>query len=326
MRVLVVTSMYLSGHGNWVAEQVRSLRDIGLEVDVVFFNPKRARFHYVLSIPKIARALRSRHYDIIHTHHTYTMIDVILARGLAGSRTPVVLTTHEVEALDQRSRTWHPSSYLRHSVAVKRFAARNADFVIFVARQQQEVMDVRRPSDVIPCGVDLQKFRPMDREVCRQELGLAPDGAVVFFPADPRNPRKRFELARRAFEIARGQLPRAVLLTGGGIDADRMPVYFNAADVVVQTSFGEASPTVVKEALACEVPIVSTDAGDTREVVNGLTGCAVCPEDAEAVAAQILACWGRRPTGGRDHLRRKGLALDQVARRVAAAYIAALGA
>ena len=327
MRVLVATSLYLSGHGNWVAEQVSSLREAGLNVDVIFFNTKRSRLQYVLSIPTIARALRSRPYDVIHTHHTYMLLGVLMARRLAGSDVPIILTNHEGELLDReaRTRTWHPTSYLRHSMAVKRFAARRADFVIFVARRLAEVLHVERPYAVIPCGVDLRKFKPIDRQACRQELGLPLDTVVLFFPANPRRKGKRFELARAAYDIVRRRLPSAVLVTGGGIDADRMPVYYNAADVVLQTSYCEASPTVVKEALACEVPVVSTDAGDTRELLDGLAHCAVCPEDAEAIAAQILAHCAYRAEGGRERLRGKQLDLEQVAQRVTRVYERVLG-
>jgi glycosyltransferase involved in cell wall biosynthesis len=322
MRVLVVTSLYLSGNGNWVAEQVRSLRDLGAQVDVVFFDTKQTRWNYALSIPGIVRRIRSRRYDIVHTHHTYTLFDVLIARSLSGARIPVILTNHEGEILDRDGRTlsWHPSSHLRNWLGVKRYAAQRADFVIFVAQDLATALRFDGRHAVIPCGVDLGKYRPLDRYECRKHLGVPENTMVVFFPANPRNQRKRFALAQDALAHVRREVDGAFMLTGGGIAADEMPYYYNAADVVLQTSYYEASPTVVKEALGCEVPVVSTDVGDSRELIDGVEWCAICKEDPEELARYLLAAQGRRPQGARRRLLDRELDLAQVARRIMRVY------
>jgi len=323
MRVLVVTSIFLSGHGNFIAEQVRSLRSAGLDLDVIFFDPRETRLNYAMNWPRVVGAIGRGRYDIIHTHHTYTMIMVGAGKKLTGSTTPVVLTVHESEILDRagRTRTWHPTSQLRHFLPLKRFAAGQADFVVFVSRQLAAALPAPRPQEVIPCGIDLVKFRPLAQAECRRRLGLpAPPRPIVFFPPNPRNRRKRFELAQRAYDLVREESPDAVMVTGGHVDADEMPLYYNAADVTVQTSYCEASPTVVKEALACEVPVVSTDVGDTREVVEGVPHCWVCSEDPRELADRILSACGHRATGARQRLLQLGLGLDQVAERMIRVY------
>jgi glycosyltransferase involved in cell wall biosynthesis len=327
MRVLVVTSGYLSGHGNFVAEQVRSLRDADVEMEVIFFDPRDTRLNYGLSLPRITHAIGSNRYDIVHTHHTYTMILVDLAKKLTGTVVPVVLTSHEPEILDRkgRTRTWHPSSHLRHSLRLKRFAANRADFVIFVFRQLASVLAIERPHDVIPCGIDLSKFRPLNRGECRRQLGLPTDSLVIFFPAHPRRVIKRFELARQVYELVRREFPEALLITGGGIQLDTMPLYYGAADVMLQTSICEASPSAVKEALACELPVVSTDAGDTREIIQGMPHCWICSEDAEEIANRVLDAKGHRAQGGRERMFERALSLEQVARRVIGVYERVLG-
>lgn len=322
MRVLVVASVYLSGHGNWLAEQVRSLRSASVDVDVIFFDPRETRLNYGLYLPRIVRAIGSGRYDIIHAHHTYTMLLAEIGRRLTGATVPLVFTIHEPEIVDGegRTRTWHPTSRLRHSLPLKRFAARRADFVIFVARQLATVLAIGGRHEIIPCGVDLGKFRPLDRAECRRQLGLPANRPVIFFPANPQKRFKRFELAREVYGLVRRHLPDALIVAGGSIDAETMPFYYNAADVMLQTSFCEASPTVVKEALACEVPVVSTDAGDTREVIEGVPHCWVCPEDPHALANRILEVNGHRLEGARDHLLQRGLSLEQIAEKVIRVY------
>ena len=77
---------------------------------------------------------------------------------------------------------------------------------------------------------------------------------------------------------------------------------------------------IVKEALACEVPIVSTDAGDTRELVDGIPNCFVGGDDPAVLAAAVEEGLGQRATGGRQRLRERALSLDQVAERVIRVY------
>ena len=328
MKVLVVTSMYLSGRGSFVAEQVRSLRSAGVDVEVIFFDPKVTRLNYGLSVPRIARAVGSSQYDIIHTHHTYTMILIDLAKRLTGSTVPVVLTTHEPEILDGqgKTRTWHPSSRLRHSLRLKRFAARRADFVIFVSRQLADVLAIEGPQDVIPCGIDLGKFRPLDRAECRRQLRLPAGRPIIFFPGDPKRRAKRFELALQTYELVRRQRPEALIETGGGIQLDAMPLYYNAANVMLQTSFCEASPSAVKEALACEIPVVSTDVGDTRETVQGVPYCWICADDPQEIATRVLEANDHRAEGGRKRMFDGGLGLEPVTRRLIGVYERVLGA
>lgn len=331
MRVLVVTNHYPTlrrpGHGAFLADQVDSLRRIGLQVDVFFFDPKRTRVNYALRFPRMLRLVRSGSYDVMHSHHTYTTLLADLGRSLARRRIPIVFTNHEGEITDtQRStRTWHPTSRLRHSLAVKRLAVRRADFVIHVARRTAEGLAVESPFDIIPCGVDLNLFTPLDRRACRAQLGISEDAVVLFFPAGPKAEGKRFPLAKAVYELLRTRMPGTILLTAGGIPHRSMPVYYNAADVVLQASFYEASPTVVKEALACEVPIVSTDSGDTREIVDGIPFCYVCSDDPAELAERSVECIGQRAEGGRRQLLQKGLSTEQVARRVARVYELVIG-
>jgi teichuronic acid biosynthesis glycosyltransferase TuaC len=326
LRVLVVTGMYPTparpNYGVFIAEQVRALRTSGIDVDVIAPDLARSRLQYVSIIPELARRLRSGGYDLVHTHHTYTFWVVQAARMAARYRIPIVLTNHEGEALDRegRGRTWHPTSRLRHARWLKRRAAEAADFTIFVSRQLAAAIAPRAAYAVIPCGVDLQKFRSLERAGCRRRLGIPLEARVVFFPNTPTGAGKRFSLVRAAFDLLRAAVGDAILLTGGGIAYEDMPSYYNAADVILQASYYEASPTIVKEALACEVPLVSTDVGDTREIIEGVPPCVVCQDDPNELAHHARACLGARATGGPARLRALGLAAEQVAARVGEVY------
>jgi glycosyltransferase involved in cell wall biosynthesis len=160
----------------------------------------------------------------------------------------------------------------------------------------------------------------MARKECREALRLGEDEFVIFWPSDRQIRRKRFDLALAVGAIVRRKVPRARMLVGGRIDHKEMPLYYNAADVILQTSKLEVSPTVVKESLACEVPLVSTHAGDTEVICQGLPNVYLCGDEPAELAEAVLAARGTRVLGGRQRLRTRGLALEQIAGRLVRLY------
>jgi glycosyltransferase involved in cell wall biosynthesis len=145
----------------------------------------------------------------------------------------------------------------------------------------------RRRTRVIGSGVDLRRFRPLARKEARRSRGLPLEGARVAFVAidAEKRPWKRLELARQA--VAR--LPGVALDVIDRVPLDEMPAVYAASDALVLTSWQEGSPNCVKEALACAVPVVSVDVGDVRDVIDGLTNCAVVEPQAPHIARALGA-------------------------------------
>jgi glycosyltransferase involved in cell wall biosynthesis len=133
----------------------------------------------------------------------------------------------------------------------------------------------------------VQRFVPRPRALARRRRGLATDGVRILFVAvnPERRPVKRLPLARAA--VAR--LPGATLEIASAVPFDEMPWAYASADALVLTSRAEGAPNCVKEALACGIPVVSTDVGDVREVLDGLPPCAVVAPEPETIAAALGA-------------------------------------
>jgi glycosyltransferase involved in cell wall biosynthesis len=136
----------------------------------------------------------------------------------------------------------------------------------------------------------MQRFVPCERAEARRRRGLPEAGVRVLFVATNAGTRpvKRVELARAAVE----RLPGAVLEVASKVPFDEMPAVYASAVVLLLTSRAEGSPNCVKEALACGVPVIAVDAGDVREIIGGLTNCAVVPADAGALARALAAAIG----------------------------------
>jgi glycosyltransferase involved in cell wall biosynthesis len=324
MKILTVTNMYpFAGarhYGSFVEEHVEALVHEGVEVDVVFVNPREGKLRYLTELPRLAKAMRAGSHDVLHAQHSYCAVQVAGLRGVLRIDTPLLFTIHEGEAYSSsslgRSRTL--IKQLAYWKRLKRLALDLSDHVVTVDEQLLAVLGHRGPYSVIAPAVDTELFRPLDRVECRRRLGLAPDGAILFFPASIARPEKGADL----FKAALACLDRKVhVVYGGRIERAEMPVYMNAADVIVQTSHFEASPMVVKEAMACDRPVVSTDVGDVSALFGAAPGCFCVDRDPSMIAAALrraLELTG--PVGARERILASGLSPASVARRYLELY------
>jgi len=138
---------------------------------------------------------------------------------------------------------------------------------------------------VIPNGVDLNLFHPLDKKECRQKLGWDLDNLYVLFASKPDRKEKNFALAQATMD--RIKINSAELKIIYHIDHSQMPVYLNAADVLLLTSKWEGSPNIVKEAMACNVPVVSTKVGDIEYLFENTEGYYYTESDPDKLAEKI---------------------------------------
>jgi teichuronic acid biosynthesis glycosyltransferase TuaC len=307
MRVLVVTNMYptpsMPSFGTFVYDQVQALRQAGVTVDVFYFLGRKSKWEYLWAFPRFWWLLANRHYDLIHAHY---VLAGIVARAQWGKR--VVLTHHGPEVLGQ-PRWQGPLCKLMTPLC---------DEVIHVT---EEVRRTLRDDDgwVVPCGVDIEAFEPLARDQARATLGLPPNTPLVLWAGDYWRPEKRFDLVEQAMERVKVQLPEAQLVLLTKKPHDVVPLYMSACDALILTSALEGSPMVIKEAMACNLPIVSVRVGDVPEIISGTSGCALAERDPNDLAAKLVEVLRNpRRTDGRNRIAH--LSHDRIARRVLQVY------
>jgi teichuronic acid biosynthesis glycosyltransferase TuaC len=271
VRVLVVTNFVPDAsapqRGRWVRDQVAEMRQLGVEVELFEF-PRGSR-QYLPATRRLRRLLRHQRFDLVHAHY-----------GLPGwcaqlaDAQPLIVSYHGTD--------------VRHWLVgpLSRRLAWRVDLVAAVSRALFASEDGRPGlppvpgSAVLPCGPDLRRFGPLSRAEARRELGLDPDGRYLLFPADPARPEKRHD---RAAELA--SACGAQLLTGGSIDPEQMPLWVNAANAVLVTSDYEGFGMTAVEALACDVPVLSTSVGIAPYALRGIAGTLCTPFDMDVWAA-----------------------------------------
>jgi glycosyltransferase involved in cell wall biosynthesis len=307
MRVLVVSNMRASPQrpqlGSFVRDQVAALERAGVDATLFEFEPGRRNL--AAATRAVRRELSRQRYDVVHAHYGLTG----WACALAGAR-PLVVTFH---GTDVRHRVVGPLS---------RALARRLDLAAPVSRTLLRAEGGRpglrrRPgrTAILPCGPDLSRFRPLDRAESRRRVGLAADGRYLLFPADPSRAVKRADRAARVAELT-----GAELLTAGRIDPAEMPAWINAASAVLVTSETEGFGLAAAEALACDVPVLSTPVGIAPALLAGISGCLVATFDelswAEAARRHLDDPDPRVPGAARA----QAFSADRMARRVACAY------
>ena len=280
-------------------EQGEFLRKNGVAVD--YFNiPAGGFLGYAKAYPLLRKVIRGKKYDIIHAHYGLSGMICVLQR-----RIPVVVTFHG-------SDIWNPSirpislivSYLSH-------------WNIFVSQRLKVWARGFRKSQssVIPCGVDRKIFFPMAQSKAREMMGLDRNGVYVLFSSSFGNRIKNYALAGKALSC----FPHARLIELKGMERKEVNFLMNACDLLLVTSFQESGPLVVKEAILCNLPVVSTDVGDVRDVIANIPGCYIPTYDPEDVAEKIgLALAVGRIDGIGD--RRKPWEADVVAEKINMIY------
>ncbi len=175
---------------------------------------------------------------------------------------------------------------------VSRLVALRADALVVVSSHMRDRFPARNVH-VIPSGLDFSKLVLVPRHHARQQLGLPGSKRLVLFVGNPAEVRKRYALAEDVVSRLDPSL-NAELVVAWQVLHDRIPLYMNACDALLFVSMYEGSPNVVKEALACNLPIVSVNVGDVAERLRGVAGCTVCPDDDPNRLAAALSATLRR--------------------------------
>jgi teichuronic acid biosynthesis glycosyltransferase TuaC len=306
MRALVVSNMAPSpeapGRGSFVRDQVAALRRLDdLDVDLYEFPPRG----YARAALELRRRYRKAELDVVHAHFGLTAWPALALRGPAH-----VVTLHGTDLRHPRSRR------------ITGAALGRLDLVATVSASLAELVPGAggRAVAVLPCGVDVDRFRPLPRADARRALGLDLDRPYVLFPSDPGRPDKRHDLAQAAV----GE--QATLLTLGRVVPADVPLWMNAANAVVVPSDHEGFGLAVLEALACDVPVLATPVGVHPVALDGIAGALCAPFDQEAWRT-ALAPHLDAPDPRIDGRARAALfSAERMAQRVAAAWSELTGA
>jgi len=292
LSILAVTNIYPTAArptlGLFVEQQVKGLREIGLTVKVFYVDRAgQGMGAYFRMLKPLSAAVQQNRPALVHVMYGGVMADRV-ARW--NAHCPTIVTFHGSDLLGENfSGRWR--KWISHyGVRCSWRAARTAQGVVVVSQRLKQALPAGLDESkvrVIPCGIDLERFQPMDKRACQRQLGWHEGSFHVLFPSNNGDPVKRPWLAAAAVQSLNGAGVRAELHTMRGVSNAQVALWMNASDALVMTSVHEGSPTVVKEALACGLPVVSVDVGDVAERIEGIAGCHLALPEPGDLAAKL---------------------------------------
>lgn len=297
MRILTITSEWPTEDNPnqvpFIVDEIKALQGIGHEITVFHFRGNRSIRNYANAWKKLRKQFIFSEFDLIHAQFGQSAL-------LAFScKRPLVITFRGSDLhgfIGPKGELTVQGVTLRY---ISRLLAYQADERIIVSKSLAKYLPHGLSYHVIPGGINSSIFTPIPKEDARILLGLPINKKIVLFPSDPARPVKRFALARAAVEEVRKNMD-VDLLTLGNVKHELIPWYMNAADAMVFTSSNEGSPNVVKEALACNLPVVSINVGDVAENISQIEECFLCKNDSPSEIAyglENVLINGKRITG-----------------------------
>ena len=291
-----------SGRGNsmvFVHEQITHLTNLGLETRTFNFDVGANVFKAWKHARALRRLVQKFQPDILHAQYgSLTSFTCALI-----SRAPLIITFRGSDLLPT---PFDGAIRSRGQGLLSQLAALRASAIICVSQEIRDKLWWRRDkATVIPSGVDSRDFYPIIRAEARRRLGWGDHERVVVFNAgNPPSESKRQDLAEASVEVMRKSIgDMRFVVFRGDIPHRLVPMYLCGADCLIQTSDSEGSPNIVKEALACGLPIVSVDVGDVKERLKGVSPSRIVPRDADVIgtAAAEIVLSGQR-SNGPDHI------------------------
>jgi glycosyltransferase involved in cell wall biosynthesis len=328
LRILAITNLYPTSFtptsGTFVEQQIKGLRQEGVAVEVMFLDRiRQGRKAYFGLRRKIKSVELSFKPDLVHVMWGGIMAEKVTR--IVKDR-PVIVSFCGTDLLGEPLVGWLQKLSSGYNVWASHRAAKRATGVLVKSQNLYNALPDyidRAKVRIIPNGVDTERFKPMNKSESRKILGWSQDSAVVLFVTVRGHPRKRLDLAEEAVSRCGFCRRKIHLRVMQGVPHDRVPLWLNASDVLILTSVHEGSVNIVKEAMACNLPMVSVDVGDVRERLAGVTRCIITEPNAEALGRALTEILrGDERSNGRDHL--QSLTLKTVATQLREFYLQVL--
>ena len=280
MKVLMITPGWPSksnpNSSPFIFRQYESLIKHGIDVTIFNFKGNKNPVNYILALAKIQILLRRNTYDLIHAQWGHTALLTL------NTKLPLVVTYRGMDLEGIINKNGKYSIYGKFLTWISKFTATIADEVIVVSKSLGNKLS-RQDYTILPSGINLELFKPLNKFECRRTLNLPHNKKLILFAASRNHPRKRYDLAAKAISILKQNF-NCELIVCENKNPDKVPFYMNAADCLILTSTHEGSPNVIKEALACNLPVVSVEVGDVKERKGNLKHFEICDSKPEEIA------------------------------------------
>ncbi len=260
-------------YGIFVKEQIDAIERIQfIEKRIYVVSGQKGFFQYVRSIFEVRRIIKKGHFDLIHIHYGLSGLFLLFGR----MKVPVLLTLHGGDILSEQGKIVQ--------VALTKRILRKCDYAITLNERMDKVAkNYILNTTIIPCSVNIQLFqRKKEKQIDSNEI-------KILFPSSRTRVVKDYPLFSRVCEVLREKYEFNIKeYVIENLSRQEVANLYNNVDILLMTSISEGSPQVVKEAMACDLPVVSTDVGDVRELLRGVRKSYVADSRDENILASLV--------------------------------------
>lgn len=300
MKILIVANKNTGSFSPFILEQAKSLSTLGIRI-FYFGIVGKGVLGYLSNWRRLLRKIDEETPDIIHAHYGLSGLLANLQR-----KVPVVTTYHGSDI--------HSSKAV---LLLSKLSMCLSKYNIFVSQNLFDIAAYRGSNAcILSCGVDLLTMYPMDKAVARTKLGMDFHKKYILFSGAFDNDVKDYAFARSVVNTVKN----VELIELKGYVKNEVNALMNACDLQLTTSDRESGPLVVKEAMACNRPIVTADVGDVAEIIADTEGCYVLQKDIDTFVKAITNALEYERTKGRERIKYLGLDLNTVAHRIIDIY------
>jgi teichuronic acid biosynthesis glycosyltransferase TuaC len=306
-----------TGQNIIVENQARSLIENGIRTELFPVKGKGLR-GYLKNLPKLSNLLKNNNFDIVHAH--YGLSGLLSFCSKRKERLIVSFMGSDLlfPVVNQK-RKLKSGLLIRINILFSRFFY---DYAIVKSKEMGEIFLPKTKYAVIPNGIFLEHFNYCDQTEARKKLGINKEKKIVVFMSNPSRFEKNYSLAVETIKYLNHESVELVSVFNE--THDTLPLYYNSADLLLLTSLTEGSPNVVKEAMACGCPVVSTKVGDVGYLFGDTPGYYLTSSDPTEIAKSVINAINfrkkYRKTDGRKRMELLGLDSDTIARKIITLY------
>ncbi len=300
----------------FIRSQGESLRQAGIDVEY-FPLIGKGLIGYLKNARYLRQYVKKNQFDLVHAHYTLSGWSAVLA----FSGKPIVLSLMGTDAYGEYVGINQIKFSSRYLIYLTYLIQPFVNSIISKSKHIESFVYLKNKSYVIPNGILLDEIN-FHENGFKEELGLDPDKKHVLFLGDKKNTRKNYNLLETA--VSRISSDNISIVAPYPVSHEQVVKYLNSVDVTVVPSLMEGSPNLVKEAMACNCPVVSTDVGDVRWLFGDLEGHYITsfnPQDvADKIKMALEFAEQKGKTQGRDRIIELGLDSETVARKIVGVY------
>jgi len=306
MRILFVSSGNIARSQGVLVKNAKiqgdSLARMGCDINF-YFIVGRGIWGYLKNVPRMRKFIKNGGYDIIHAHYSFTGILASFTSDL-----PMIVSLMGSDLHISRLMTFVTSLFCKYRWRK----------VIVKTEQMKEIVNFNNVS-VIPNGVDLDIFKPVAREEALEKINNDGEKKIILFVSDVNRKEKNFKLAQDA--VCMLKRDDVVLLPVENVDHSQIKWYLNACELLLLTSLREGSVNIIKEAMACNVKVVSTKVGDVEKNMKDVPGYYLSGFETSSVAENINKALNYSgPVEGRKKIIELGLDSSTINNRIFQLY------